>query len=246
MGILSNLFKNTEKETTERAETRPTDAMSAFPDRTTDVKTPAEPGGAPPAQEETADPARKNITPGMFKESQTRTAPAEPETVKGAAPAPAGIKSRRRRLAPVKTAEIPEKQIAIEIEDVLAQIPGDLLKAERAKAPKKPLLFNTYELLPGLSQGKPTAPVARIAELAPEIFNGKPVPADLIIELPTKKIVAQIGVFPVRPDQVDEIYPPLDARYANLILEKGVAQPAPAPVAAEQTAMIEQIGRAHV
>jgi hypothetical protein len=69
-----------------------------------------------------------------------------------------------------------------------------------------------------------------VAELAPELFNGRIPPADAVVELPLQKIVAQIGDFPRRPDQVDEVYPPLDARYAKLAVEKDAAPHAAAPL----------------
>ncbi|HWB59924.1 MAG TPA: hypothetical protein VG733_10535 [Chthoniobacteraceae bacterium] len=232
MGILSNLFKQkSTKATSERPEGRPTSALSAFAGRSPrDTETPgAEATGSPSPAAETVEmqqeARQKNISFGKLKENAAEPAATIP-----------GVKPVTRSLAPVKHQEISEKQISIDFDDVQPQIPAGLLKPAGGGASKAKLLFNTYELLPGLSQGKATAPVTRIAQLAPDLFNGEAPPADSTVELPLKKIVAQIGVFPGRPDQVDEIFPPLDARYAGLVTEKDAppamraAAPEPQPV----------------
>ena len=236
MGILSNLFKTkSAKSGSERPEGRPSFAVSAFSNRNQDAEAPpVEADDATQPPEEAGEAPQKHISLGGYKRHVAeRPEPTGQESRKNIAPAPtpvSEIPSRARSLVPVKTAGISDKAITIELGDLLSQIPGELLKADGGKGTKKSLLFNTFELLQGLSQGKATAPVTRIAELAPELFNGQPLPADALVELPLQKIVAQIGVFPGRPDQVEEVYPPLDARYANLVLEKGSVTPAAPPV----------------
>lgn len=207
---------------------------------------------APPAPEENVQEP-KNISLGGFKRNVTeKPEPAGQEAqkninlVSATAPAPGSfIQSHTRNIVPVKSAEISDKQIAVSVNDVLPQIPKQLLKTGRVTGTKKNLLFNTYELLPGLLQGKATAPVSRIMELAPELFNGQPAPADALVELPLQKIVSQIGVFPGRPDQVDEVYPRLDAQYAKMALEKGGAPaipltPAQPPAATGEAVSVDQ------
>lgn len=134
-------------------------------------------------------------------------------------------------IVPVKAAVISDEPIKVEFDELVSQIPANLLKSEASGA-KKTLLFSPYKLMPGLSHGKVTVPVSLIAELAPDFFKGTP-SGETMVELPLKKIVAQIGTFPCRPDQVEEIYAPLDAKFAKLVVEKGApvkpAQPAPAP-----------------
>ncbi len=234
MGILSNLFKQkSAKSKPESGEERRTFALSAFSKRPPESDPAPETDDTAPAPEETADAAQRNISFGNFKRNVTaKSGPSGQETQQNisrtqappAARAP-DIKSHTLTIVPVKNTAISDKQIAIDIDDLLPQIPAQFLKTDPRAGAKKPLLFNTYELLPFLSQGKATASLSHIAKLAPDFFNGQQIPADAQVELPLQKIVEQIGVFPNRPDQVEEVYPPLDARFAKLVLEKGGSAP---------------------
>ena len=241
MGILSNLFK--QKSVKSGAEGRPKFAASVYKSKAGDsMETPAVEGGTA-SQEETSGMPQRNIAFGRPAQNPEPSVREKQEAIaSNNAPAPGkvpGQRSHTRSLVPVKAAGISDKPISIDIDDVMAQMPREFLKGDRAKNTKKSLVFNTYELLPGISQGKATATISRIAQLAPELFNAQDIPPDAQVELPLEKIVAQIGVFPGRPDQVKEIYPPLDGRYANLVLEKGGLPRSPEAVVAPETTAAE-------
>ena len=250
MGTLFNLFKQkSAKPKAAQAEGRAASALSAFSGRSKEAAPQEEEiAEAPSAVEKTDDAPLKNIHLGGVKRSVT-DAPAR-ETQKNIAISPADAqivegKLRTRSIAQVKVAEVADQQVPVDLDDVLPQIPRGLLKADLAKGTKKTLLFSSRELLPSLAQGRASATVSRIAELAPELFGGGPIPPEAEVELPLQKIVSRIGAFPGRPGQVEEIYPPLDARYANLIVEKGgdanEEEPAATPAAtAPAPAVIEE------
>jgi len=125
---------------------------------------------------------------------------------------------------------VPETEITVDLADVIQGIPGQYLKADRSGEEKQEFKFKISDLLPSLSLGKASLPLSRIAALAPELFSEDRPGEDVEIHLPLKKIVEQIDVFPLRPDQMEEQYPSPNEEHENLVVEKRAA-PASAPVA---------------
>ena len=248
MGILSNLFKTKfsgpkfEGPPVRNPFAAPVDDASGVSD--IDEEQPAQKSEPEPQAPQEALPLRSINFGGSKASTISRTNPLAPGPQKKnihstAAAGGADVKKTIKKVLAARATTIPDKQIVIHLDDVMSQIPAHLLHPGWHSSARKELRFNTYELLPGLSLGKAEVPLARIAELVPEIFTGPVTGINPEIKLPLHKVVTQIGAFPARPDQMEEQFPPLDAQFAKLIVENGVPVPEiaaePAPVAVVET-----------
>jgi len=239
MGILSNLFKTKNPgPKVERREAR--NPFAPREDESPEISdsTQEEPAAktTPPRAADESFPLRSINFGGSKATPGSRANPASPAQQKKNihSTVVSDVKKTVKKVLAARATTIPDKQIVIDLEDVLPQIPAEFLVSGGHGSCKKELRFNTYELLPGLSLGKAEVPLARIAELVPEMFASQNPAENPDIKLPLQKVVAQIGAFPGRPDQMEEQFPPLDARFTKLVVEKGVPPPAiaaaPGPV----------------
>lgn len=126
-----------------------------------------------------------------------------------------------------KAGAIPDRQIMLELGDVLPLVPERFLKKGCQPDLKKELRLALHELLPGLAQGKVSVPISRIAGLLSDPFAELQPAENVEIHLPLKKIVAQIGTFPTRPDQLPDSLPLTDPQVANWVVEKRTASATP-------------------
>lgn len=236
MGILSNLFK--QKPAGTKFEPRKPRYQTAAPSQQEIEEAPAEDVAAVEIEASQAPgPAEQPLKSISFGGSKTSSAAAPASAKKNIVSTPESSATKSiRKVSANRENAIPDKQIAVDANDVIPQIPEQYLKAGKRESGKRDIRFSAYELLHSLASGKASVLLPRIAELAPELFV-EPLPADRIeISLPLQTIVLQIGAFPCRPDQMEMQYPQLDAHYANLIVGKAgaeadiVSQPA-APIA---------------
>src|SRR3989442_5296292 len=85
-----------------------------------------------------------------------------------------------------------EKEIVLELGDVLAQIPADYLQPGQHD-PKQRLSFKIGDLVDEIASGKKTLALSRIAKACPNVINEEAVKAkDLEVAFPLQKVVGQI------------------------------------------------------
>ena len=222
MGILSNLFK--QKSAGTKFEPRKSRYQSsiAAPDAAGEPPFNEESGNtadetAPDASISSEQPLKSISFGGSKKNTATGTVPQKKNITSTTEP---GIVKSIRKAVTNGANTIPDKQIIIDLNDLLPQIPAQFLKADRPVDLKTKLAFKAHELLPALISGKASVPLYRIAELSPELFTDQRPGENVEIQLPLQKVVSQIGTFPCRPDQTEVQFPPLDSQYANLVIEK--------------------------
>lgn len=223
MGILANLFKprqsgaDVERRNADRsAPTAPTPAGQL----------PGEKDGAPsqettaanrnflavkPQQTPSANPPLRSISFAGASKAEEE----EPTSSAAEGKAP-GVAVTTRKEPVTHPATLTGVQIKLSLGELLTQIPDSAFKKKPAAGDGKEFQIDANELLEGLAQGKPSIKLSRLAALLPDVFSEKAPADDVDIALPLPKIVAQIGTFPGRQDQVREILPPLDPRYAKL------------------------------
>jgi len=241
MGILSNLFK--QKSAGTKFEPHKSRYQSSVPapdaatgnsidtgnDSSMDESHPAT---VPPSP--SGDQPLKSISFGGSKKSAASSTVPQKKNITPTT-APGVTKSTRKAVAACANI-IPDKQVIIDLRDLLPQIPAYLLKAGLSADSKKEFIFKAHELFPTLKSGRASASLSRLAELTPELFTNQHPGENVEIQLPLQKVVSQIGVFPCRPDQTEVQFSPLDPQYANLVIEKStgadirIDQP-PAPIA---------------
>ncbi len=163
----------------------------------------------------------------------------EPATT--VAPAPAGPKSfslgdnRGSMAAPKVTPRstpATERTIALQLSELLPQIPGELLQAADID-PEQRVIFSASELERGMANGRPAVSLRSIYQQAPAIFAREVEAGDgREITLPFHKVLEQFASLQVRVDQEpDEAVPQVETPFLKVTIEDGKKFGTPIPAA---------------
>jgi hypothetical protein len=146
----------------------------------------------------------------LFKTEQAKSEPEGGKTEPSGAALPAVENPPE-----LKDPEPANREIALELGDVLTRIPAHFLHPgphDRTRA----LRFQLDDLFSNIARGRATVPLSRIAEYCPEIFSAPITSAeDIDIPLPLQKVVEQIGKFPERERTMART----ESRFAQIAME---------------------------
>ncbi|MGI8437388.1 MAG: hypothetical protein ACR2NX_10870 [Chthoniobacterales bacterium] len=115
-----------------------------------------------------------------------------------------------------------ERTIALQLHDVLPQIPADLLQAVEVD-PEQRLVLKAADLERGMANGRPVVLLRSIYQQAPELFAQEIAENDAReIALPFHKVLEQFANFQVRVDQEpDDAVPEVETPFLKVTLEDG-------------------------
>lgn len=134
-----------------------------------------------------------------------------------------------------------ERTIALQLADVLPQIPADLVQPAEIDAEQR-LVFKAAQLERGMANGRPAVSLRTVYQQAPALFREEIAESDpREIALPFQKVLEQFANFQVRVDQVpDDAVPEVETPFLKVTQEDSKkfgtsvravrpAAPAPAP-----------------
>ncbi len=177
---------------------------------------------AMPAEKSSSEKLAKTVMPNT-----TRTiAPLDPfKVAAGAAPRSTSRPSARPSGLPpaVAIALEPkvERTIALQLSDVLAEIPPSYLKPADTFDSHRRILLKASEVEKGMAIGKPAAALTAIYEQVPEIFvRSIPQNEMMQVPLPFAKVLEQFTTARVREDQErDQVVPQVDTPILQATIE---------------------------
>ena len=128
-----------------------------------------------------------------------------------------------------------ERTVALQLRELLPQIPTELLAATEV-SPEARVIFSASELERGMANGRPVVQLRSIFQQAPTLFRSEVSAADTReIALPFDQVLRQFAGFQLRADQVpNEAVPQVETPFLQVTLEDserfgGKAAPIPAP-----------------
>jgi predicted regulator of Ras-like GTPase activity (Roadblock/LC7/MglB family) len=150
-------------------------------------------------------------------------APPAPRTISFAAPS---VVAKPRGLPPAVALALEpkvERVISLALEDVVAQMPADLVKPIETIDGTRRILLKASEVERGMASGKPTVSLATIYQQVPEIFLGTTAPPETVqVQLPFKKVLEQFTSLQVRGDQeMHQPVPQVETPFLKVTLEDG-------------------------
>jgi predicted regulator of Ras-like GTPase activity (Roadblock/LC7/MglB family) len=183
---------------------------------------PPTPIRAAPLEKPSSEKLAKTVMPNA-----TRTiAPLDPfEVASGAAPRSTSRPAQRSVGLPpaVAVALEPkvERTIALQLSDIVAEIPPDYLKPAGSYDVNRRVLLKASEIEKGMAIGKPAASLTAIYEQIPEIFvRSIPHNEMMQVPLPLAKVLEQFTTARVRGDQErDQAVPQVDTPILQATIE---------------------------
>ena len=114
-----------------------------------------------------------------------------------------------------------ERAIALQLGDILAQLPAGFIKPVESFDPAQRILLKASEIEKGMASGKPVVALATIYEQVPEIFLRNVPPDDVTqVGLPFTKVLDQFQKVQVRTDQEEEHdVPQMDTPFLQVTIE---------------------------
>lgn len=136
----------------------------------------------------------------------------------------------------------PDVTVTLAFSDVAPKIPEEYVSPDAGQNPELTFSVEAREFFDGLTRGKATLPVNRIAQLCPEGFQTPPAEDDSTpIPLPLHKLVEQLGTLQTRPDQVaDEEIPEIETPFSKVAREDDSNQQQSEPKPATEESTSEQ------
>ncbi|MGI9086683.1 MAG: hypothetical protein ACR2HH_02915 [Chthoniobacterales bacterium] len=114
-----------------------------------------------------------------------------------------------------------ERAISLDLADVIAQMPPDLIRPLHEGEATKRVLLKAAEIEKGMSKGKPTVSVATVYAQVPEIFlHAVPDADSRQVHLPLPKVLEQFSKMQLRDDQYrDQVVPQVQTPFLQVTIE---------------------------
>jgi predicted regulator of Ras-like GTPase activity (Roadblock/LC7/MglB family) len=175
----------------------------------------------------------KTVTPNAARGLSPELAPNPSSSF----PAPIALPESPTSAAAPKTISIgsnggaaTERTIALQLAEIIPQIPRDLLKTVEVDTQRR-ILLKASDLERGMAAGRPTVLLRAVYQQAPEIFNADVSATDSReVLLPIGKVLGQVASSKVRGDQVRDSgspLPPLQSAPAETKPEPKIQTPGP-------------------
>ena len=131
-----------------------------------------------------------------------------------------------------RPASVVERTIALQLADLLPQIPAELLATAEID-PEQRVIFNASELERGMANCRPAVLLRSIYQQAPTIFTSEVAADDARqIALPFHKVLEQFTTLQVRLDQEpDDAVPQVETPFLKVTIEDGKKFGTPIPAA---------------
>ena len=187
-----------------------------------------------PASERFGKTVRPNVSRG-FETSSSFAGSAAPATASVSSPLPGSpipaptTGPKTVSLGP-NGAPAAERTIALQLADIIPQIPDGLLGVAEID-PQQRILLKASEVERGMANGRPTVLLRAVYQQVPEIFNGDVSATDpREVPLPISKVLEQFANLKVRGDQVrDPAAPQVETPFLKVTLEDGERFGTPLP-----------------